>query len=398
MPGSCAVMGCRSRFVRGGKHFYRFPKDPQFQQLWKQFTRKGNNFQVKKCSAVCEDHFDEARVVIKKKGRLYLMKRTVPTIYYRETKLGTERVNVEFDPVSLQYIGHESVNLIRGTVTAQEDKALQQTRCQKIKQLKSLCRFCFEESQDDKFVAMSRLESYGIDPEEILLMLAMGTEYSECFSEIVCEQCFQQIVAIDGYRRRCRKAQESTIAELDELDLKLQNIQSSAVELPWFRFEVPEDDSNQIVIVEEHLDDNISYDCDDDDEEFTVQYDARDFGYKYEEPGDDKELQQIVIKDESKEPIDDIIMHDVTFDSNFEIDDEMSEEDEDELQGIGTDSIDKDVYDITDIDAIIKNPERNTFALRVYECFFCRFVSSLKTRRNFTNKFDFLEICRQEDF
>lgn len=374
-------MGCRSRFVRGGKHFYRFPKDPVFQSLWVQFTRKGNKFVVKKCSAVCEDHFDEARVVIKKKGRLYLMKRTVPTIYYRDTKLGTERVSVDFDPVSLQYVGHESVNLIRGTVTAQEDKALQQVRCQKIKQLKSLCRFCFEESQDDKFVAMSRLESYGIDPEEILITLALGTVYSDCFSEIVCEQCFQQVVAIDGFRRRCRKAQESTIAELDELDSKLQNIQSSAVEMPWFKFEVPEEDPNQIVIVEEHLDDNISYDCDDDDEQFTVHYDARDFGYKYEEPGEVKELQQIDNKDDSKEPIDEIIMHDVTFDSNFEIDDEMSEEeDEEELgEGMGSISVDKDVYDITDIDAIIKNPERNTFALRVYECFFCRFVSIFKS-------------------
>lgn len=361
-------MGCRSRFVRGGKHFYRFPKDPQFQQLWVQFTRKGANFPVKKCSAVCEDHFDEARVVIKKKGRLYLMKRTVPTIYYRDTKLGTERVNVEFDPVRLQYVGQESVNLIRGTATAQEDKALQQARCQKIKQLKNLCRFCFEESQDDKFVALSRLTSYGIDPEEIILTLAIGTEYSECFSDILCEQCFQQIVAIDGYRRRCRKAQEDTIAELDELDAKLQSIQSSATELPWFKFEVKDEDPTQVLIVEEHLDDNISYDCDEDDEEFTVKYDARDFGYKYDEPGD--------AKDESKESMDDIIMHDVTFDSNFEIDDEISEEDEDELHGIGSESIDKDVYDITDIDAIIKNPERNAFALRVYECFFCRFVSS----------------------
>lgn len=312
--------------------------------------------------------------MIKKKGRLYLMKRTVPTIYYRDTKLGTERVNVEFDPVNLQYVGHESVNLIRGTVTAQEDKVLQQTRCQKIKQLKSLCRFCFEESHDDKFVAMSRLESYNIDPEEILLTLGIGTEYNEYFSEIVCEKCFQQIVAIDGYRKRCRKAQETTIAELDELDLKLQNIQSSAGEQPWFKFAVPEEDPGQIEIVEEHLDD-ISYDCEDEDEDFTVHYDARDFGYKYEEASEVKELQQIVIKD-SKEPIDDIIMHDVSFDSNFEIDDEISEDDEEELQGIGTDSIDKDVYDITDVDTIIKNPERNTFALRVYECFFCRYVSS----------------------
>lgn len=367
-------MGCRSRFVRGGKHFYRFPKDPQFQKLWVQFSRKGSSFQVKKCSAVCEDHFDEARVVIKKKGRLYLMKRTVPTIYYRDTKLGTERVNVDFDPVSLQYVGHESVNLIRGTVTAQEDKALQQMRCQKIKQLKNLCRFCFQESHDDKFVALSRLVSYGIDPVEILMTLAIGTEYSECFSEILCEQCFQQIVAIDGYRKRCRKAQEDTIAELDELDTKLQSFQSSATEMPWFRFEVPEDDSSQAVIVEEYLDDNISYDCDD-DEEFMVKYDARDFGYKYEEPGDVKDS---ILKEESKESVDDIIMHDVAFDSNFEIDDELSEEDEDELHGIGSGSLDKDVYDITDIDAIIKNPERNAFALRVYECFFCRFVSSDK--------------------
>ena len=40
-------------------------------------------------SAICEDHFADERVVVKKKGRLYLVKETVPTIYYRETKMGT---------------------------------------------------------------------------------------------------------------------------------------------------------------------------------------------------------------------------------------------------------------------------------------------------------------------
>lgn len=374
MPGSCAVVGCRNRFVRGGKHFYRFPKNEQFKNLWIQFTRKGNNFDVKKCSAVCEDHFSEDRVVVKKKGRLYLIKKTVPTIYYRDAKEGIERVVVEFDENTSQYIGEESVNLLRGTVSAQEEKTLVHDRRQKIKELKNLCRFCFE-SQDERFVAVSKLEAYSIDPGEMLTIIGIGPQYNEVFSEIVCEQCFQQIVAIDGYRKRCRKAQEDIINEMQELDQKLQSIRNlKTEERPWFKddemFE-EEPQNSHIEIIEEHLDDNISY-VGDEDEDFKMEsFDNQDF---------ETYSNHLIVKDEEK--VDNAIVYVIdqsegNCETSYENHDEEDEDDEENFFGM-TEQADKDIYHISDIDAIIKNPERNSFALRVYECFFCRLVRFFK--------------------
>lgn len=389
MPGSCAVVGCKSRFVRGGKHFFRFPKEDQFKQLWVQFTRRGNHFQVKKCSAICEEHFEEEKVISKKMGRLYLLKRTVPTIYYRETKEGIMKVVVEFNANSFQYVGEESFNLMHGVMSTQEEKLIVQDRRQRFKMLKSLCRFCFE-SQDEKFVAISKLEAYSIDPEEVLLLLGIKTDFNEVFSEIVCEHCFQQIVSLDGFRRRCRKAQEEIIGEMEEFDQKLVNTRNHKIYEPWFKIEeVEEEDQVQgpIEIVEEHLDDNILYVGDEDDETYE-EYDAQDFdAYKYEVQGHEskyeiqevsKELCQLIDKSHEMkvEPIEDIIMQEA-FDSQFDNLEEAEEEEddeEDEFQGMPEPS-DKDIYKVTDTEAIIKNPDRNSFALRVYECFFCRLVS-----------------------
>lgn len=386
MPGGCAVIGCRNRFVRGGKHFYRFPKNEEYKQLWIQFTRKGPNFSVKKCSAVCEDHFTEDRVVTKKKGRLYLLKNTVPTIYYRESKAGVERIVVEFNEETCEYIGQESVNLLRGTVNAQAEKTLIRDRNYKVKELKSLCRFCFE-SQDDKFVAISKLEAYSIDPEEMLTLIGIGSQYNEVFSEIVCEQCFQQIVSIDGYRKRCCKAQAEIITEMQELDQKLQNIRQPhqrAEELPWFKYEPMSDDEPQpihVEVLEEYLDD-ISYIGDEEDDGYQEEHHESvvDFAsYKISDAQNDSKDFCDIIKDETKmETMDDIIETHHTFETHYENPDENDDEEEDEFQGI-PEPPEKDIYNITDVDAIIKNPDRNSFALRIYECFFCRLVRNLQS-------------------
>lgn len=314
--------------------------------------------------------------MVKKKGRLYLVKKTVPTIYYREAKDGLEKVTVEFDPIACQYVGEESVNLLRGTVSAQEEKALVDERRNRVLELKNLCRFCFE-SQDDKFVALARLEAYSIDPDEMLTLVGVGPQYNEVFSEIVCEQCFQQIVSIDGYRKRCRKAQDELILEMQELDQRLQTIRNFKVEeRPWFKYEPIQEDEqqhSQVEIIEEYLDDNISYVGDEVDEFKNDEYDSRGFvTYKIEVPEESREFRQIMVKDELErdEPMDDIIEEaDHDFDQEYE---DAEEEEEEEEYFSNLPEPDKDVYHVTDSDAIIKNPERNTFALRIYQCFFCR--------------------------
>ena len=97
----CAVKDCSSRSQpsnQGGKHFFRFPKENdknnQIRKLWIQFTRRGNSFDPKN-SAICEDHFTSDCIIQKKKGRLYLHKNSVPTIYYRESKHKLEKIEVK---------------------------------------------------------------------------------------------------------------------------------------------------------------------------------------------------------------------------------------------------------------------------------------------------------------
>lgn len=331
-----------------------------------------------------QDHFSEDRVVSKKKGRFYLLRGTVPTIYYRETKEGLEKIIVDYDSNSCQYIGQESVNLLGGTASAQEEKNLVRDRRDKLMELKTLCRFCFE-SQDDKFVAISKLEAYSIEPDEMLTLIGIGPQYNDVFSEIVCEQCFQQIVTIDGYRKRCRKAQDEIVNEMQNLDNRLQAIRSIKVEeLPWFNLTVDDTELDHqqpthIEIIEEHLDDNISYVGDeDDDEEFhKEEYEFEDFKVE-----DQSDIKLNYIKAYKEEPIDESMSYvEQSYESNYE--QEEDEEDDENYEGIPEPS-NKDIYNITDTDAIIKNPDRNSFALRVYECFFCRLVILLYILRKMT--------------
>ena len=269
MPGCCAVLGCRSRFVRGGKHFFRFPKSELFKKIWVSFTRRTDSFSVKSCSAICEDHFEPNRIVAKKKGRLYLLKQTVPTIHYRELKEGIQKVSTDFDYENFNYIGEESVDLQNMSVIDEESFMIQERR-KKLKELKNLCRFCFE-CQDEKFVSLSKLQSYSISSNDIFAVIGIDSQFKEAFSSILCEKCFQQIVSIDGFRKRCQKAQDEIVKEIKELDYKVFG-SANVNESPWYKqgeickeeqvmeHQPPfERDLFEEKIIEEHLEDNISY-------------------------------------------------------------------------------------------------------------------------------------------
>lgn len=90
--GVCSVIGCQSRSLptaSGGKHFFRFPKENlknnKIRENWIKFTKR-LNFMPKDSSAICEDHFAQESFTMKKKGRLYLVKDSVPTIYVKDLK------------------------------------------------------------------------------------------------------------------------------------------------------------------------------------------------------------------------------------------------------------------------------------------------------------------------
>ena len=102
--------------------------------------------------------------------------------------------------------------------------------------------------------------------------------------------------------------------------------------------------------------------------------------YKMEE--DSEGFNQVIIKDDNEnvknDEIEDIIEQ---AEDSFDYDPTMEDEEENnDFNNISQQY--KDIYQIVDTNGVIKNPERNTFALRVYECFFCRMVSTEKTFAN----------------
>lgn len=100
--GLCCVLNCTSRShlpsAGGkGKHLFRFPKENnKVRENWIRFVRK-KDFSPKESSSICENHFKTDCFVTKKKGRLYLVRDSVPTIYHRElTNNEIEKIEVRF--------------------------------------------------------------------------------------------------------------------------------------------------------------------------------------------------------------------------------------------------------------------------------------------------------------
>lgn len=211
-------------------------------------------------------------------------------------------------------------------------------------------------------------------------MLGISTQHNEIFSEIICEKCFEQIVDIDSYRKRCRKAQSDMISDLEEMDQKLAQIQSSVRkdENPWFKVEIIEttgDDEMMIgephfeVIEEEHLeetvyDDGNQYQTDGSYVHDYSKYQGEDNNEATTYDDDDEQDEEEEADEEEEENM-------------IEIDDGTENVEGTKLKFVGRNVGDvlfneKDKYTIVDKDAIIKNPDRNSYAYRIYECFFCR--------------------------
>ena len=91
--GVCSVNLCESRShpaTGKGKHLFRFPKEnKKVRENWIKFVNK-NGFAARESSVICEDHFRSDCFITKKKGRLYLIKDSVPTIKNN----GTEKIEV----------------------------------------------------------------------------------------------------------------------------------------------------------------------------------------------------------------------------------------------------------------------------------------------------------------
>lgn len=317
--GGCSVASCKNRFIRGTKHFFRFPKDWR-RELWMKFTQRGSHFIPKSSSTICEDHF-ASESCQKKKNRVIMSKDAVPTIMVRDS----QQYEIRFDAERRDYFDEDflSLKLATSQPTETEESVLDQ-RQSRLDELKTVCRFCI--SNDGSKVPIAKLATYFITADTITTILGIESPSDDVFSEFLCEQCFTQIVEFDGFRKKVRDAHQEVATEILEFDEKLAEIRNGKV------FEVvpiPMMDST-IEFLEEHLLD---------DDEFM----------------DNEEIEYI---EEIAEDISDVADESV----------KHKELIEQSAQGV-------DEYDQVTTDDIIKNPDRNRFCFKIYECFFCKMVS-----------------------
>lgn len=145
---------------------------------------------------MCQDHFDPSCYVYKRKQQC-LAKNSIPTIFLRETAEGLEKIVLTFDQDIQHYV--EEDTLLNPAFDKEKcERELLEKRRRKLSEINNLCRFCFENQEEG--VAITRMKDYGISPNDMLTLIGINTEFNDVFSKNVCEECFQQIVSLDGYR------------------------------------------------------------------------------------------------------------------------------------------------------------------------------------------------------
>ncbi|CRL07924.1 CLUMA_CG020945, isoform A [Clunio marinus] len=224
--GNCAVIGCRpfskldnpknDKRVR----FFPFPKEQPWKDIWITFTRRGSDFEVTSSSGICEEHFSRADFNVKKKNKI-LKKEAVPTIFKRETSDGgLETVVLTFDRSILHYLDADTLL----PPAYDKEKRIQdilEKRNTMVKEILQSCRFCSESEKD--LLPINKLEDYTINPTDMINFLGIASD-KNFFSDLICEECFQQIITLDAYGKRCQRAQHNLIEEIKVLEANLEKL------------------------------------------------------------------------------------------------------------------------------------------------------------------------------
>jgi THAP domain/Zinc-finger associated domain (zf-AD) len=224
---SCVVIGCRRKpyTYEKGLHHYNFPSDPILRDVWITFSRRGSDFQIKKSTVVCEKHFEKS-CFKKRKKQLRLVTGSVPTIFYRETSTGSiEKVQVHFDS-SVMHYSEVDMELLKPAYDKDDhENKLLEKRKKRLRRIGRLCRFCLDEQNESKLVDIKKLNEYATSIEEVYKLMSIDTMKEKYWSDFACEECFQQIISFDGFRKRCTKVQRDFTNELKELDKRIINLQ-----------------------------------------------------------------------------------------------------------------------------------------------------------------------------
>lgn len=271
---------------------------------------------------------------------------------------------------------------------SQDDKrSILKSKQDKIDELKTLCRFCLcsentENTEELKLIPVSKLESYNININDLMAQLGLNFNSQDIFSDVVCEQCFHMIVEIDNFRKKCKEIQQEILDELQVFDKKILELSNSK---DYQEDELYDDYKEQIIIeeykqpldnsmeiIEEHLVDDQEELI---DHEFTLgdEIPLEQIEYIEEIPFSDEQLKNEDIDCNEGEVI--VSVSSVQLNPkqmNFSLEEEKMR---DNVQGV-------DEYEDVSVDDIIKNPERNRFCFKIFECFFCKMVSFLLEYQN----------------
>lgn len=252
--------------------------------------------------------------------------------------------------------------------TNEEESVLTKKRV-KCEELRNLCRFCFnpETNSSKKCVEIAKLNIYNIRVEEIYEIIGVQ-ENEDIQSELICETCFLSVVEFDAFRKKCVDAQNDIWNELREFDVKFDEIKNRIVNDCRNVKNIEEVEASNLEVLEEHLEETqfiITYNNDSyDNNQIICQNDPID---KIQD-----NFQIIYHQQYSESMVDGLVTGpDESLDRcqafNIEVVSEgakiVSEEIPQMVHGV-------DEYTTTD--EIIKNPERNRFSFKIYECFFCK--------------------------
>lgn len=73
-------------------------------------------------------------------------------------------------------------------------------------------------------VSTSHLETFGMNPVEILKEIGSNLEHHENFSDLICESCILKVIEIEKFKNLCCTNQVKIEKELRSLDEKIKDM------------------------------------------------------------------------------------------------------------------------------------------------------------------------------
>lgn len=211
---SCCVMGCDRKGNGNAENFHAFPKNRVLRGVWKTFTRREGL--DAESQVICSEHFHPTCFIYKKKHgpKPKLDINAVPTIFKR----GEETTVVTFDPLLMKYV--EEKSLLNPSYDQKTFKSIcEKKRRKRLTEIKVLCRFCLSNDAESKHAPIKSFVEYLIKPEDVFARIGIDLNSHGIFSKICCEECFENIISFDGFRKRCRDAHAKTIRELKDFNI-----------------------------------------------------------------------------------------------------------------------------------------------------------------------------------